>query len=279
MGEQRETPGENGDRAERMTVPRFLQRKKLGQKIVMVTAYDYPSALLAERAGVDSILVGDSVGTTALGYDTTLPVTLEAILHHTQAVRRGVSRALLIADLPFGTYQAGPEDALRSAARILKEGGAQAVKMEGGAPIVATVRRLTAAGIPTMGHLGLTPQSVHLFGGHRAQGRAPEAAQQMLEDAQALEEAGAFGIVLESVPSALAARISAAISIPTIGIGAGPECDGQVQVWHDLFGLMPGKTFRHAKRYAEVGDLMTAALRDYVEDVRQARFPTKEHSL
>ena len=272
-------PERHGERAERITVPGLRERKQRGEKIVMLTAYDYPSAGLAERAGVDVILVGDSLGTVTLGYDSTIPVTLEDILHHAKAVRRGLRRALLLADMPFGTFQAGPEDAIRNAARLLKEGGAQAVKLEGGAPVVETVRRLTEAGIPVMAHLGLTPQSIHIFGGHRAQGKDPDAAEQMLADAQALEAAGAFGLVLETIPAALAARITGALAIPTIGIGAGPDCDGQVQVWHDLLGLTPGKTFRHVKRYAEVGEMVESALRSYAEEVRQTRFPTEEHSL
>ncbi len=279
-GRAAEGPSErHGERAERVTAPGLRERKQRGEKIVMLTAYDYPSARLAERAGVDVVLVGDSLGTVTLGYDSTIPVTLEDILHHARAVRRGLRRALLLADMPFGTFQAGPEDAIRNAARLLKEGGAQAVKLEGGAPVVETVRRLTAAGIPVMAHLGLTPQSIHIFGGHRAQGKDPDAAEQMLADALALEAAGAFGLVLETIPATLAARITAALAIPTIGIGAGPGCDGQVQVWHDLLGLTPGKTFRHVKRYAEVGDVVENALRSYAEEVRQARFPTEEHSL
>ncbi|HLK55097.1 MAG TPA: 3-methyl-2-oxobutanoate hydroxymethyltransferase [Chthonomonadaceae bacterium] len=280
MSEQGVKGRREGDgRPPRVTVPGLRQRKQRGQKIVMVTAYDTPSALLAERAGVDSILVGDSVGTTMLGYDTTVPVTLEEILHHLRAVRRGVQRTLLIADLPFGTYQDGPSQALHSAFRLMKEGGAHAVKVEGGAARVETVSKLTAAGIPVMGHLGLTPQSVYLFGGHRTQGKSAEDAQQMLEDAQALEAAGAFGVVLETIPAALAAQISQALAIPTIGIGAGLDCDGQVQVWHDLLGLYPEQMFHHAKRYAEIGVLIENALREYSEEVRQSRFPTKEHSL
>lgn len=268
----------SAERLERVTVPTLRQRKAMGQKIVMVTAYDYAAAKLADRAGVDVILVGDSLGQTVLGYDSTVPVTLEEMLHHTRAVRRGLRHALLLADMPFGTYQTSPEDAIRNAARLLKEGGAQAVKVEGGAPFVETVRRLTDASIPVMGHLGLTPQSIHVFGGHRVQGRDSESAQKMIEDARALEDAGAFGIVLETIPATLAADISAAISIPTIGIGAGPDCDGQVQVWHDIIGLS-SRAFRHAKRYVDVGSLIENALRDYAEEVRQRRFPTKEHSL
>ena len=278
MNEQDEKPQKEG-RQSQVTVPGLRLRKQRGQKIVMVTAYDYPSALLAERAGVDSILVGDSVGNTTLGYDTTLPVTLEEILHHLRAVRRGVTRALLIADLPFGSYQESPTQALQAATRLLKEGGANAVKVEGGKPMVETIAKLTSVGIPVMGHLGLTPQSVNVFGGHRAQGKTPEEGERILADAQALEAAGAFGLVLEAIPAVLAERITQSLAIPTIGIGAGPGCDGQVQVWHDLFGLLPGKTFHHARRYAEVGEMIEKALRDYADEVRQSRFPTKEHSL
>lgn len=277
--------GEQNERAarrkadRRVTVPEFRLRKARGEKIAMVTAYDYPSALLADRVGVDCLLVGDSVGSVVQGHPTTLPVTLDEMIYHVRMVRRGTKRALLLADLPFGSYQAGADDAVRSAVRLLKEGEADAVKLEGGAPIVATVRRLIDAGIPVMGHLGLTPQSVHLFGGHKVQGREAAAAEQMLADAQALEAAGAFGLVLETIPAALAARITAEITISTIGIGAGPDCDGQVQVWHDLLGLFPGKTFRHVKRYAELGEAAEAALRAYTDEVRQGAFPTKEQSL
>jgi 3-methyl-2-oxobutanoate hydroxymethyltransferase len=263
----------------RVTVPEFRARKARGEKIVMVTAYDYPSALLADRAGVDCLLVGDSLGSVVQGHPTTLPVTLDEMIYHVRMVRRGVKRALLLADLPFGTYQVGVEEAMRSAVRMLKEGGADGVKLEGGAPMAATVRRLTEAGIPVMGHLGLTPQSVNLFGGHKVQGREEAAAEQMLADAQALEAAGAFGLVLETIPATLAARITAEITIPTVGIGAGPDCDGQVQVWHDLLGLFSGKTFRHAKRYAELGAAAEAALRAYTDEVRRGAFPTKEQSL
>jgi 3-methyl-2-oxobutanoate hydroxymethyltransferase len=285
MDEQRESGGlapgsdRSEEKGERVTVPWLRQRKRVGEKIVMVTAYDYSSARLADRAGVDIVFVGDTLGIMALGYSTTVPVTLEAMLHHVQAARRGVRRALLLADMPFGTYQISPEEAIRNAARLLKEGGAQAVKLEGGAPVIETVRRLTDAGIPVMSHLGLTPQSIHILGGNRAQGKDPEAAQKLLADAKALEAAGAFGLVLETIPATLAAQITAERTIPTIGIGAGPACDGQVQVWHDLLGIYPGKNYRHVKRYAEIGEQMEAALRAYAEEVRQNRFPTKEHSL
>jgi 3-methyl-2-oxobutanoate hydroxymethyltransferase len=279
MGTEDDAEAGGEVRAARVTVPDLKLCKSRGEKIVMVTAYDAPTARLADRAGVDVVLVGDSVGTVMLGHKTVVPVTLEDILHHTRAARTGVRRALLLADLPFGTYQASVEEAVHSATRLLKEGGAQAVKLEGGAPMAATVRRLVDSGIPVMGHLGLTPQAVNLFGGHRAQGREPEAARRILEDAHALEAAGAFGIVLETVPATLAAQITQAISIPTVGIGAGPDCDGQVQVWHDLLGITSSRVFRHVKRYAEIGTLMEAALREYAEEVRQNRFPNKEHSL
>ncbi len=277
-----EEPGESAKRRaseRRVTVPGLWERKARGEKIVMVTAYDYPSALLAERAGVDCLLVGDSVAATVQGHANTLPVTLDEMIYHVRMVRRGTKRALLIADLPFGSYQAGVEDAVRSAIRLMKEGGAEAVKLEGGAPALESVARLQAAGIPVMGHLGLTPQSVHAFGGHRVQGRDEASADQMVADAVALEEAGAFGLILEAIPAALAARITAALKIPTVGIGAGAACDGQVQVWHDLLGLFPGKTFRHAKQYAELGLAAEAALRDYIEEVRQGIFPTKEQNF
>jgi 3-methyl-2-oxobutanoate hydroxymethyltransferase len=264
---------------ERITVPLLKQRKQEGVRIVTLTAYDYPSARLAERAGVDMVLVGDTVGIMALGYDTTVPVTLDDILHHVRAVRRGLKRALLLADLPFGTYQAEPQEAIRNAVRLMKEGGAQAVKVEGGAFLADTVRRMTDAGIPVMGHIGLLPQSVHLLGGHKAQGTDEASAERIRQDALALEDAGAIGVVLEAIPAALAAQITREISIPTIGIGAGAGCDGQVQVWHDILGIPPGKSFRHVKRYADIGELTEMAIRAYIEEVRQGAFPTKEHSL
>lgn len=275
------TPGRqvpDSAKRRRMTVPDFREFKKNGNNIVMVTAYDAPSARLVDRAGVDAVLVGDSVGTTVLGHSNVIPVTLEDIIHHVRAVSRGLKYALLIADLPFGSYQVSAEEAVRNAIRLLKEGGAHAVKLEGGAVVVETLRRLTKAGIPAMGHLGLTPQSIHQFGGHVAQGREPEAARQMIDDARALEAAGAFGIVLETIPAALAGSIRSAVTIPTIGIGAGPDCDGQVQVWHDLLGLGT-RTFHHAKQYADIGAMVEGALRAYASEVRERRFPTEEQSL
>ncbi len=261
----------------RVTAPDLRMRKAAGERIVVVTAYDYPSARLAERAGIDVVLVGDSLGKVVLGYKNVIPVTLEEMLHHVRAVTRGIKRALVIADMPFGSYQASVEDAMRGAVELLRA-GAHAVKIEGGESIGETVRRLTEAGIPVMGHLGLTPQSVNRFGGHRVQGTEQKAAERMLVDARLLETAGAFGIVLETIPANLAGQISAAIAIPTIGIGAGAGCDGQVQVWHDLLGYTDGRTLKHVKRYAEVGSLIEAALREYADEVRKGSFPTKEQS-
>jgi len=278
MDEQIEKEINSATRVERVTVPDLRGRKSAGEKVVMVTAYDYPAARIADRAGVDIVLVGDSLGMVVLGHKTVVPVTLEEIVHHVRAVRRGLKRALLVADLPFGSYQVSAEEALRSAIVLMKE-GAQAVKLEGGGSLFSTIRRMTDAGIPVMGHLGLTPQSVHMLGGHRTQGREPEDAERIIQDAKGLESSGAFGIVLETIPASLAARITAEVSILTVGIGAGPACDGQVQVWHDLLGLTTGRSFGHVKRYASLGQTAELALRDYAEDVRQGRFPAKEHSL
>lgn len=263
----------------RITVPMLREKKQRGERIVTVTAYDFSAARLADRAGVDVVLVGDTVGIMALGYDTTVPVTLDDMLHHVRSVRRGLKWALLIADLPFGAYETGSDDAIRSSVRLMKEGGAQAVKLEGGAWLADTIRRMTNAGIPVIGHIGLMPQSVNLIGGHKAQGKDAVEAERILDDARALETAGAVGIVLEAIPAALAAQITNQISIPTIGIGAGAGCDGQVQVWNDILGIPPGKQYRHVKRYASVGDIIESALRTYAEEVRGGEFPTKENSL
>ena len=266
--------GETG----RVTVRHVLESKQRGEPLVMVTAYDYPFARLADRAGVDMVLVGDSLGNVVLGYPTTVPVTLDDILHHTRAVRRGVERALVVADMPFLTFHLSVEEALRNAGRILQEGGAEAVKLEGGGRVVEVVHRLTEAGIPVMGHLGLLPQKVHALGGYRVQGRDEEEARRLLDDAVALEQAGAFSIVLEMVPRELARMISRRLRIPTIGIGAGPDCDGQVLVLHDLLGLTQGRVPRFARRYAELGQVALEALRRYAADVRGRAFPTDEHS-
>jgi 3-methyl-2-oxobutanoate hydroxymethyltransferase len=264
---------------DRITVPFLLQKKERGEKIVMITCYDYPSARLLDEAGIDIIFVGDSVGTTVLGYRDTVPVTLEEMIHHARAVCRGTRRALTLVDMPFLSYQISSEEALRNAGRILKETGAGAVKLEGGALIAPTVHKLVGAGIPVMGHLGFTPQSVHLLGGPRVQGKNEVASDQILADAHALVEAGVFAIVLELIPASLARRITEAIRVPTIGIGAGPYCDGQVQVFHDLFGLCPERTFRHAKRYTEVGTAIRSAAMCFAAEVRAGEFPLEAHSI
>ncbi|RME85821.1 MAG: 3-methyl-2-oxobutanoate hydroxymethyltransferase [Caldilineae bacterium] len=261
------------------TTIRHIQKKKERREpIVMLTAYDYTSARLAADAGVDMILVGDSLGMVIQGYETTLPVTLEEMIYHTRAVVRGAPETLVIADMPFMTYQISPEQALANAGRLMQESGAQAVKLEGGAHMASTVARLVEVGIPVMAHIGLTPQSVNQLGGWRAQGRTAQEAERLIEDALALEQAGAFAVVLELVPAELAAHISAQLSIPTIGIGAGPGCDGQVQVWHDILGLFDDFQPRHARRYAELGSLIRQAVARYCADVRSHRFPTDEHA-
>ena len=242
----------------------------------MVTAYDYPTARAADEAGVPALLVGDSLGTAILGLETTVQVTLDDILHHTRAVARGAKRAMIVADLPFMSYQPSAELAVRSAGRLLQEGGATAVKLEGGQAVAESVRRVVDAGIPLMGHLGLTPQSVHRLGGYRVQGRTAGGARRLLADALALQAAGAFALVLELVPGWLAAEVTAALRIPTIGIGAGPQCSGQIQVLADLVGLTE-RTPRHARIYAPLGDDMRRALAAYAQDVRAGSFPTDEH--
>ena len=262
----------------RVTISEIKALKRRGEPIVMATAYDYPSARLVEEAGVSFILVGDSLGMVVLGYDTTLPVTMDEMLHHVKAVVRGTQRALVVADMPFMSYQTGPEDALRNAGRFLQEGGAQAVKLEGGATVAETARRLVDAGIPVMGHLGLTPQSIHQLGGYKVQGRTARAAIRLMNDALALEQAGVFSIVLETVPAPLALLISQRLRVPTIGIGAGPGCDGQVQVYHDLLGLFEGFVPKHTRQYARLGETIRDAFAAYAADVRERRFPTEEHS-
>ncbi|MBC7266743.1 MAG: 3-methyl-2-oxobutanoate hydroxymethyltransferase [Coriobacteriia bacterium] len=257
---------------ERVTVATFGEMKRSGDPIVMVTAYDAPSARVAEAAGADAVLVGDSLGMTVLGYASTLPVTLEDMLRHTAAVARTVVRPLVVADMPFGSYQASADDAVANAVRLLAEAGAAAVKVEGGRSIAPLVERMVAAGIPVMGHLGLTPQSVNVFGGYRVRAKETGEAIALVEDALALEAAGAFAVVLELVPAEVAAIVTEELEIPTIGIGAGPSCDGQVQVFHDLVGL---STFtpKHAKRYADAERVLADALAAYVREVREGAFP------
>ncbi len=261
-----------------VTVPDLIGYKLQDRRIVMVTAYDYSAALIADRAGVDAILVGDSLGMMVLGHKNVLPVTLDDIIHHTRAVTAAARRALVVADLPFGAYQAGAQDALRSAVRLMKEAGARSVKMEGGAQIADAIELVTKSGIPVVGHLGLTPQSVHKFGGHKLQATTEAEASALVRDALAVEQAGAWAIVLEMVPAAAAMAVSRELSIPTIGIGAGPWCDGQVQVWHDLLALPPGRDFHHVKQYANLGDIAIDALKTYADEVRDGKFPTEEHS-
>jgi 3-methyl-2-oxobutanoate hydroxymethyltransferase len=245
----------------------------------MLTAYDYPTALAMDQAGVDAILVGDSLAMVVLGYETTLPVTMEEMLHHSRAVARGAKSALLIGDLPFMSYQVSVEEATRNAGRFLQQGGMDAVKLEGGRERAEAVRSITSAGIPVMGHLGLTPQSVNQLGGFRAQGKTALAAKRLVEDALILEEAGAFSLVLESVPARLADLISKKLSIPTIGIGAGAGCDGQVLVTHDLLGLFDRFTPKFVKKYADFHREMQRAFTDYIEDVETKRFPSQEHTV
>jgi 3-methyl-2-oxobutanoate hydroxymethyltransferase len=253
--------------------------KDTGQRIPMLTAYDATSARLVEAAGVPIILVGDSLGMTIQGHETTVPVTLEDIIYHTRAVVRGTSKAMIVFDLPFMTYSVSPEQALTNAGRAMQEGGANAVKMEGGGHMAPTVARVVAVGIPVMAHIGLTPQSVYQLGGWRIQGRDAESAHRLIDDALALEQAGAFAIVLETIPAPVAKEITARLHIPTIGIGAGPDCDGQVQVFHDLLGLTEDHLPKHAKRYASLADTIRQAVGEYVAEVGNGSFPTEAQSF
>jgi 3-methyl-2-oxobutanoate hydroxymethyltransferase len=269
----------------KITVPGILERKSSvpsqkssSTKITCLTAYDYPTARLLDEAGVDILLVGDSLAMVALGYESTLPVTLEEMLHHTRAVRRGTRRALLVSDMPYGSYHDDPLAAVSNAVRFVKEAGAEAVKIEGGERRMDLVARLVDAEIPVMGHIGLTPQSVNTFGGFRVQGKTEQAGDQLMRDARAVEAAGAFAIVLESIPRELGARISAGLRIPTIGIGAGPDCDGQVLVINDLLGLSFGHVPKFTRRYADVGEIISRAAAEYCRDVQQGRFPSDEES-
>jgi len=261
----------------KVTTITYRQKKERGEIITMLTAYDYPTALAVDKAGIDSILVGDSLGMVVLGYENTLPVTMEEMLHHCRAVARGAKTALLIGDMPFMSYQVSIEEATRNAGRFLQQGGMDAVKLEGGRERADAIRSITGAGIPVMGHLGLTPQSINQLGGFRAQGKTAIAAKRLVEDALILEEAGCFGLVLESVPARLAELISKRLSIPTIGIGAGPGCDGQVLVTYDVLGLFDRFTPKFVKKYADFHNEMQRAFADYVEDVETKRFPAQEH--
>ncbi|MEE8348950.1 MAG: 3-methyl-2-oxobutanoate hydroxymethyltransferase [Acidobacteriota bacterium] len=261
----------------RLRIPDVKKKKQEGQKVTMLTAYDFLLAKILDEAGIDILLVGDSVGMVLLGYETTLPVTLEMMIHHSQAVSRGVQRALVVADMPFLSYQVSVSEAVRNAGRLIQEGGVAAVKIEGGRVMADVTRRLVEVGIPVMGHLGLLPQSVHQLGGFRVQARDQEAAEKLEEDAVILEEAGAFSIVLESIPADLAQQVTSRLSIPTIGIGAGPHCDGQVLVSHDAFGLSQGRTPSFVKQYAELGTELRKAAKAYISDVGAGQFPSQEH--
>ena len=263
----------------RMTIQQISEMKTRGERIAMITAYDYTSARAVEEAGVPVVLVGDSLGQVMLGYDSTVPVTMDEMLHHVKAVVRGIRRAHVVADMPFLSYQAGQDDAIRNAGRFLKEGGAQSVKVEGGRQIAGTVQRMVETGIPVMAHIGLTPQFINQLGGYKVQGKSSKEAIKLMEDARALEEAGAYSIVLELIPAELSRLITERVAIPTIGIGAGPHCDGQVQVFHDLMGLFPDFHPRHAGKYADLAGTVTSAVARYVEDVRQQAFPTDAQSF
>lgn len=263
----------------RVTVPQILDRARQGERIAMFTAYDAPTARLVEAAGVPIILVGDTLGMVVLGYETTIPVTMDEMIHHAAAVVRGTNSALVVGDMPFMSYQASEEEALRNAGRFLKEAGCQAVKLEGGRVVAPLIRKLVDYGIPVMAHVGLTPQSTHVLGGYRRQGRTAEQAYALLQEALAVEEAGAFSVVLELIPQQLARVITDRLEIPTIGIGSGSDCDGQVLVFHDLLGLDPGFHPKHAKRYAEIGQAIESAVRAYVEDVRAGAFPSDAESF
>ena len=277
----------------KVTVPDILSRKipnvvaeasadpllaGKARKLTCLTAYDYPTARIVDEAGVDMILVGDSVANVMLGYETTIPVTMEEMLHHTRAVRRGVKRALLIADMPYGSFHGDAVESVRNAVRFVKEAGAEAVKIEGGERRLDLIHRMVEAEIPVMGHVGLTPQSFHAMGGFRVQGRTPRAAEQVLRDAHAVEAAGAFSVVLEAMPRELAAQVTRELRIPTIGIGAGPDCDGQVLVLHDLIGLTSGRTPKFARRYAQVGDVISQAVHAFCDDVQRGSFPSDAES-
>ncbi len=260
------------------TVLTFKKAKEEGKKLTMLTAYDYTTAGIVDESGVNSILVGDSLGNVMLGYEDTLSVTVDDMVHHCAAVSRAVKNALLICDMPFLSYEVSVEEALKNAGRLMKEGRANAVKLEGGAEYAPQIRAMVNAGIPVVGHLGLTPQSVNVFGGNRVQGKSLDAAQKLIDDARALEEAGAFAVVLECVPAALASKVTHALNIPTIGIGAGADCDGQVLVYQDMLG-MSGFKPKFCKQYAQLRETMTNAFKAYIEDVEECSFPTAENEF
>lgn len=262
----------------RMTIPAILERKKTGKKIVALTAYDYCFARVLDTAGIDLVLVGDSLGMVSLGYENTLPVTMDEMIHHTRSVKRGVHHALLVGDMPFMSYQVSNEKAVANAGRFVQEGGVEAVKIEGGIRMAGRVRAVIQAGISVMGHIGLTPQSIHQFGGYRVQGKSALNGRQIKKDARELQQAGVFALVLEGIPAELAAEITADLEIPTIGIGAGLHCDGQILVLHDMLGFNPDFVPKYVKRFAELGDQMRTAIHDYIDSVQSGAFPDEEHS-
>jgi 3-methyl-2-oxobutanoate hydroxymethyltransferase len=263
----------------RIRIQQIKEMKEKGEKFAMLTAYDYLTAKIIDEAGIPLILVGDSLGNVVLGYETTIPVTMDVMIHHTKAVTRAVKSALVVGDMPFMSYQLSMEDTLRNAARFIQEAGAQSIKLEGGVSVAEQVKRIVDCGIPVMGHIGLTPQSINQLSGMKIQGKTPEAAKKLLDDAIALDQAGAFAVVLETVPAPLAALITRKISIPTIGIGAGSGCDGQVQVVHDVLGLTSGFVPKHAKQYAQLAETMKSAVARYQNEVKHGDFPTEANSF
>ncbi len=263
----------------KMTVPEVRSMKERGEKLVCLTAYDYCFARILDEAGIDLLLVGDSLGSVVQGHDSTLPVTVDDIIYHTRAVIRGRRRALVVSDMPFMTFQLGVDEAKRNAGRLIQEGGAESVKLEGGVTQAATIEALVKMGVPVMGHVGLTPQSVHQFGGYRIQGRGEADARAILDDAMAVEQSGAFAVVLEGIPVQLAREITQRVSIPTVGIGAGMHCDGQILVMHDMLGLFDDFTPKFVKRYANLKETVGGAVRSYMEEVRTAAFPAEEHTF
>ena len=263
----------------KMTVPEVRSKKEKGEKVVCLTAYDYCFARILDESGIDILLVGDSLGSVVQGHDSTLPVTVDDVIYHTKAVVRGRQRALVVSDMPFMTFQLGVDEAKRNAGRLVQEGGAESVKLEGGVTQAATIEGLVKMGVPVMGHVGLTPQSVHQFGGYRIQGRGEADARAILDDAMAVEQAGAFAVVLEGIPVQLAREITQRVSIPTIGIGAGMHCDGQILVVHDMLGLFDDFTPKFVKRYANLKETIGGAVRSYMEEVRTEAFPAEEHTF
>jgi 3-methyl-2-oxobutanoate hydroxymethyltransferase len=261
----------------RFTISKIQDMKRAGDKITMLTAYDYSTAKIVDEAGVPLILVGDTLGMVMLGYETTVPVTMEEMLHHAKSVVRGTRQSLIIGDMPFMTYQVTAAEAMHNAARFMQEAGCQAVKLEGGVVVADTLKRIVDCGIPVMGHIGLTPQSIHQLSGHRVQGKTAEAARRLLDDAIALEQAGAFAVVLELVPAPLARLITTRLNIPTIGIGAGPYCDGQVQVIHDMLGLFTDFVPKHAKQYAKLAGVIKSAIGEYISETKSGVFPSSAH--